>query len=809
MAGYSTENRYLYLKSPLGDDLLLAGFTGQESISELFRFELDLLAENSKTIAFDKLLGQKTGFGFEEGDDGKQKKRPFHGIVSRVVQLARGKEFTHYRMDVEPRVWLLTQTVRSRIFQHLSIPDILKKVLQGIDAAYEIQGTFHPREFCVQYQESDFAFASRLMEEEGIYYFFKFTEDGHTMVLANTSQSHPDVPEDSKLIFEEMEGGTRDESRISLWEKTQDLRSGKYTTWDHHFELPYKHLEAEQTVVDTVQAGKVTHKLKVGGNDKLEIFDYPGGYAARFDGVDKGGGDADSTLQKVFEDNKRTVGIRMQQVETPMLLVKGASNYRQMTPGYRFTLQRHFNADGQYVILSVDHEAVEGSFRAESSEGENHYGNSFKCLPFALPFRPARKTSRPFIHGCQTAVVSGPAGEEIFTDKYGRVKVQFHWDREGKGEADSSCWVRVATTWAGKQWGAISIPRVGHEVIVDFIEGDPDRPIIVGSVYNADLMPSYTLPEHKTRSGVKSRSSIGGGGFNEVRFEDKKDSEQIFIHGQKDLDVRVENDRREWIGNDRHLIVKRDRYEEVTRDCHIKAGRDQRQDIGRDSHEAIAGKAAYSVGGSYSMKVDGDVALQFGGKLSETVGSDISIKAGGKITLLAGAGLTIQGPGGHVTIDAAGVTIVGTMVKINSGGAPLSGAAGSLVSPLGPGTALIADNAVPGGASFKTQIAAMSVAELASLAAAAAPSHSPPSGDGNSEDNKKSEDKVKTAWVEITLENPDGTPAAGAAYRIVLPDDSVASGSLDEKGFARVDGIEPGQVKITFPELDKEAWEPK
>jgi type VI secretion system secreted protein VgrG len=787
-AGYSTDNRYLYLKSPLPDgDLLLAGFSGEESISELFSFQLDLLAENAKNIAFDKLLGQKVGFGIAEGD--RHDPRPFHGICTRVVQLSRDKEFTRYRMAIVPRVWLLTQTVRSRIFQKKAIPDILKKVFEGIDTAFQLQGTYAPRDYCVQYQESDFAFASRLMEEEGIFYFFKFTSDNHQMVIADNPQAHADVPGDSKLYYEELEGGLRAEERIDSWEKSQDLRSGKYTLWDHNFALPYQHLEAQQTVIDSVTAGKVTHKLKVAGNDALELFEWPGGYASRFDASDP---------QKIFDDNKRTVGIRMQQVETPMLSIRASGNYRQITPGYRFTLQRHFNADGQYVIVSAHHEAYEGSFRSQDG-AEDHYVNSFTCIPFALPYRPQRNTPRPFMHGCQTAMVTGPAGEEIYTDKFGRVKVLFRWDREGTSDETSSCWIRVATATAGKGWGSISLPRMGQEVIVDFIEGDPDRPIITGSVYNADQMPSYGLPGAKTRSGMKSLSSPGGGGFNEIRLEDSKDTEQIFINGQKDIDTNIGNDARETIGRDSHLTVGRDRIERIGRDDSVTIDRDNIHTIGRDIHENVGGKAAYNVGGSYSLAVNGDAGMKFSGSVAESVGNSFHLKAGANIVLDAGAGLTISGPGGHVTIDGSGVTIVGTMVKINSGGSKLSASSPSIVSPLKAAKALLADTSVPGAMSYKDQIASMTAAAAVVAAGANAPTH-----DDDSDENKK-----KTHWVEITLENPDGTPAAGAAYQIILPDGSVASGSLDEKGLARVDGIDPGQVQITFTEFDKEAWEPK
>ena len=540
---YNEGNRYLYLQTPLGDStLLLQSFTGAEGLSQLFDFQLELLAENATTINFDQLIGQRVSFGVV-GTEAALIARDFNGIVVEFSQGPRDRVFTAYRMRVVPDIWKLTQKFQSRIFQHITVPDILKQVLTGFDVSYQIQGDFEQREYCTQYRETDFDFLSRLMEEEGIYYFFKFTPGAHQLVLANTPPSHPDIPGDSKVIYETTAGGYRDEERITVWQKEQLWGSGKYTTWDHHFQLPHKHLPAEATSAKSVQVGKVSHKLNLARNEDLEVYDYPAAYAQRFDGIDKSGGDQSADLQKIFPDAKRTDDIRIEQQETPMLRIQVISNCRQMTAGHKFTLQRHFNGDGKYVVLRVSHSAAEADFRSNRSEkGESHYTNQFTCLPYELPFRPPMVTEKPVIAGPQTAVVVGPAGEEIFTDKYGRVKVQFHWDRAGKYDGDSSCWLRVGTLWAGKQWGSVFIPRIGHEVIVGFIEGDADRPIVIGSVYNADTVTPYELPANKTRGGVKTDSSMGSGGFNEIRFEDKKGSEQIFIHGQKDSDTRIEND---------------------------------------------------------------------------------------------------------------------------------------------------------------------------------------------------------------------------------------------------------------------------
>jgi type VI secretion system secreted protein VgrG len=371
---YTQENRAMEVTTPLGKDkLLLVGFTGQESVSRLFSFHLDMLAENNTDVAFDKLLGQKITIRLDLPDRGK---RHFNGICNRISQGERDEVFTSYRMEIVPQLWVLRKRAQSRIFQQMTVPDILKKVLDGLDVTYEIQGQFHPRDFCVQYRETDFNFASRLMEEEGIFYFFKHSDGSHKMVVANTTQSHTDLPGKSKITYEDVAGGTREDDRIYDWEKVQELRSGKYTLWDHCFELPHKHLEAEASILDSVQTGKVGHKLKVGGNDKLEIYDYPGEYAQRFDGIDRGGGDRAGDLQKIFQDNRRTTDLRIQEEAVPGLVIQGASNCRHFVSGYKFTLQEHFNADGQYVFTTVSHSARQsGDYR--SNGGDFHYSNSF------------------------------------------------------------------------------------------------------------------------------------------------------------------------------------------------------------------------------------------------------------------------------------------------------------------------------------------------------------------------------------------------------------------------------------------------
>jgi type VI secretion system secreted protein VgrG len=614
MATYLQADRPIAVFTPLPPDaLLLTGVHGEEGLSRPFHFQLDVVAEDPQKVAFDKLLGNRVTVRLKLADD---RERFWSGICSHVSEVGRDIVFTHYRLELVPQLWLLTRRAQSRIFQDVSVPDILKKVLSGVDVTFEIQGKFEPRDYCVQYRETDFNFASRLMEEEGIYYFFKHTRNSHTMVVANTPQSHPDLPLGSRIIFDETAKGREDDLRVVSWQKSQSLRSGKVTLWDHCFELPHKHLEAEEMIQDSVVAGKVTHKLKVGNNDQLELYDFPGEYAQRFDGVDRGGGDRPADVQKIFQDNGRTAKIRIQEeAAAGGLLISGSGVSRNFVSGHKFTLERHYHADGAYVLTGVTHGIAMGTadYRA-GQDGDFEYSNTFACIPSALPFRPPRVTPKPIVSGPQTAVVVGPPGEEIFPDKYGRVKVQFHWDREGKSDAESSCWLRVAQSIAGKRWGSIFIPRIGQEVLVAFEEGDPDRPIIVGSLFNARQMPPYTLPKHKTRTVLfKSNSTTSGGGHNEIRFEDDKGKEQIYIHGEKDVDIRIKDALREKVGGDRHLLVD--------------------------------------------------------GTQNEQVGKDWFQKTANKIVIESGMELTIKSSGGFIKIDPSGVTIVGTMVLINSGGA--------------------------------------------------------------------------------------------------------------------------------------------
>jgi type VI secretion system secreted protein VgrG len=543
------------------DTLLLVGFSGEEAISELFRYRLDLVAENPAQIPFENLLGCSITVELElpGGRRPRENKRFFNGICRRVSQGERDADFTRFHMDVVPQAWLLTKVTRSRVFQHLSVWEILDKLFNGLKTVVRKQGDLAPRDYCVQYRESDFAFASRLMAEEGISYYFKHEDGAHTLVLRNDSQYRDDLTP-SPVTYRTTGG---DGYCVRRWEKVQELRAGKVTFRDHTFEQPQANFEVTRTVLPEVVAGQVTHPLN-GLNTALELYDYPGQYAKRFDSINSHGAEQPAEIGKIYRDEERTARIRMEQETTAALAVQGEAESRQFVAGHTFALQtdrgsieEQAQADGVYLLTSVRHNFGQPPASTSQNGQTFSYRNSFSCTPAGLPYRPLRTVPKPVIAGTQTAVVVGPPGEELYVDKYGRVKVQFFWDREGKRDLDSSCWVRVAQVWAGQHWGAHFWPRIGQEVVVAFEEGDPDQPLIVGSVYNAQNLPPYELPKHQTQSGIKSRSTLKGTpqNFNEIRFEDKKGQEEIYVQAERNLNTVVKSCEGRAVGGSRETTI--------------------------------------------------------------------------------------------------------------------------------------------------------------------------------------------------------------------------------------------------------------
>lgn len=653
------ENKLLSIYTPLGKDvLLLAKLRGQEGLSEIFHFDIDLFSEKDK-IAFEDIVGKNVTITIFLADGSH---RYLNGLISRFSQEygvsmpGSGFRSSYYSATVVPWFWLLTRTSDSRIFQNLSVPDIVEQIFSEkgfTDYKLNLSGTYKPREYTVQYRESDCNFVSRLLEDVGICYFFSHEDGKHTMVLADSSGANEPCPMQESAKFR-LSGAKHlgHEDQIDSLKMVKEIQAGKYSLNDYNYEIPNNDLKVTS---DT------TYVL---GPGEREMYDYPGGYDKR------NMGDSLATL-------------RMEEEETRIITLSGASDCRAFASGYRFKLKNSFQDDWndkEYLLTRISHEVDQSAqyFTGASAAGdEGIYKNHFECIPHEVPFRPVRNTRKPVVDGVQTAVVVGPSGEEIYTDDYGRVKVQFHWDREGKLDENSSCWLRVGQSMAGNGWGALFLPRVGHEVIVEFIEGDPDRPIVTGQVYHGINRPPYKLPDEKTKSTFKSNSSPGGGGYNEIRFEDKKGQEQLFIHAEHNQDIRTENDLIEWVGNESHLIVEQDQLEKTVGDKHL------------------------TVSGDHNEKVDGTVSIEAGMDMQEKVGmkhaldagQEIHLKAGMKIILEAGTQISLKAGGSFIDIGPSGVTIQGAMVKINSGG---SAGSGSGSSPEAPRMPLEADTAMPG-----------------------------------------------------------------------------------------------------------------
>ena len=649
--------RSLGLTTPLAEDALrLVTFRGSEGLGRLFKYDLKMASDDGN-IGFDDVVGQTMTVRLDQGDGPP---RYLCGVVSRfVLDGSDGGEFC-YQATLRPWLWTLTQNRDSRIFQHRSVPDIVKQVFrdQGFaDFEERLSESYDPREYCVQYRESDFAFVSRLLEEEGIYYYFRHEESRHVLVLADHAGAHDAVPPGDEIPFvPRNDDSGRIKDHVFEWTMTQRVGPGRVALNDFDFTRPRADLESRRV------------SPRPHAHSDAEIYDYPGEYTAAAAG-------------------ERYARLRLEEQQHGAAVAEAATNARGLATGYSFQLTDYPREDQnrEYLVIAAEYEFRAGEYSSGTDADEDLYSCRFKVIPRETPFRSSRTTPIPIIAGPQTAIVVGQAGEEIWTDEYGRIKVQFHWDRVGVQDEASSAWIRVAQMWAGPGFGSVFLPRIGQEVIVEFLEGDPDRPIITGRVYNGDNMPPYPLPDDKSVSGIRSRSTPGGSpqNFNEIKLDDRKGEELFFVQAEKDREVLVKNDNSECVGGNEAITI----------------GKNQKLKVGAASMESVALGKALSVGGGYQISVGGVLnetvggakmeeigayrleavagykTTQVGEKLSVDAGDEIELKSGdssltmtkdGKIEI-AGTDVTLRTAAGEVHIDAGGIiTIKGAMVKINS-----------------------------------------------------------------------------------------------------------------------------------------------
>ncbi|MBT9299962.1 type VI secretion system Vgr family protein [Pseudomonas sp. TAE6080] len=626
---FNQASRLAKITSPLGPDVLLLNeMGGGEELGRLFYYDLQLNSLDAN-IDLNQLLGKPMSVGLQLADGGE---RHFHGIVARCSQNIDQGQFASYQVTLRPWLWLLSRTSDCRIFQNLSIPQIIKQVFRDLgfsDFEDALSRPYREWEYCVQYRETSFDFVSRLMEQEGIYYFFRHEQDRHVLVLADAYGAHSTVPGYTSVPYYPKDEQQRERDHMHNWHLAQQVQSGSLELNDYDFQRPSASIDVRSAMPRPHTAGD------------YPLYDYPGTYVKSEDG----------------EHYART---RIEALQTLHEQVEFSGNARGLGAGHLFSLTGFSRRDQnrEYLILIAHYHITQERLESGGGGASAQFDSSLTCIDAQQSFRPLANTHRPIVKGPQTALVVGPKGEEIWTDQYGRVKVHFYWDRHDQSNENSSCWIRVSQSWAGKNWGSMQIPRIGQEVIVSFLEGDPDRPIITGRVYNAEQTVPYDLPENATQSGMKSRSSKGGSpaNFNEIRMEDKKGLEQLYIHAERNQDIVVEVDESHSVGHDRNKSIGHD--ETVT------IGNNRLRIVKQEDILSVGQKKTDSISQSYVIEVGENLRLVCGESILELnasgqinlTGVQISFYASGDAELNTGGVLHLNNGGGPgATPDGQGI----------------------------------------------------------------------------------------------------------------------------------------------------------
>ncbi|WP_460046436.1 type VI secretion system tip protein TssI/VgrG [Pseudomonas sp. S2_H01] len=610
--------RLAQVSSPLGPDvLILKNMSGGDELGRLFEYELQLTSKD-ESIDLNQLLGKPVSLSLQLSAGS----RYFHGVVSRCSQNVDTGQFARYQVTLRPWLWLLTRTTDCKIFQHLTIPQIIKQVFRDLgfsDFEDALSRPYREWEYCVQYRESSFDFVSRLMEQEGIYYFFRHEKDRHVLVMADAYGAHHPAPGYDSVPFYPPDGQHRERDHISDWRLAQAVQPGSVELNDYDFQRPGARIDVRSAMRRPHTAGD------------YPLYDYPGTYVQSGDG----------------EHYART---RIEAIQSQHERVELSGNARGLGSGHLFSMSGFSRQDQnrEYLIVSTRYLIAQESLETGSASAGLQFESALGCIAAQQSFRPLPITPRPIVKGPQTAIVVGPSGEEIWTDQFGRVKVHFYWDRHDQSNENSSCWIRVSQAWAGKNWGSMQIPRIGQEVIVSFLEGDPDRPIITGRVYNAEQTVPYDLPANATQSGMKSRSSKGGtpANFNEIRMEDKKGAEQLYIHAERNQDIVVEVDESHSVGHDRNKSV----------------GHNETVTIGLDRLRAVLRNDTLHVGGAKSDSVSTGYLIEAGSQIRLVCGKSV-------LELNASGEINISGSSFKLYASGKGDIDTGGRLDLNSGGA--------------------------------------------------------------------------------------------------------------------------------------------
>lgn len=619
----ASEARFLFSMPGTSVEASVVHIWAREAISAHFEVQITL-ATLVEIDSFDEVIGQEALLTIINDDPATMDTdRYFHGIVRRFEHTGMNGQYLLYEAEIVPTFWQLNLRRNCRIFQEMQVQDIIRKILEegGMTSdryRFALKNSERMRGFCVQYRETDFDFVSRLLEEEGMFYFFEHSNDKHVMVITDDSIVHLHLSGKPSIAFNPGKGMVAEKESIQAFSFSQRLRPGAFTHTNFNFKKPSLDLTTKQSGTNP---------------QRFEIYDY-------------------STPYVEPERGNTFATARMEELVARQKQGHGHSSSCRLIPGYTFTLTDHdcTGLNDDYLIVDVIHSGEQPQALEEQASGKCSYGNQFTVIPSTVQFRPGISVEKPHVKGLQTAIVVGPKGEEIYTDEYGRIKVQFHWDRDGSRDEKSSCWLRISQPWSGQTWGMISIPRIGDEVLVDFIEGDPDRPIIVGSVNNAESPALYSLPANKTQSGIRTRSYPNGGrdNFHELRFEDKKGSEEIYLQSEKDWNILVKNDKSQNVGHDEALHVGNNRLKTVGVDQMVQVGANHTESIGANKSisvgsnktETVAINSAETVGLAKELTIGGLYQVSVGGAMNETIIGAKAEEVGVTKAVLVGAHMT-------------------------------------------------------------------------------------------------------------------------------------------------------------------------
>jgi type VI secretion system secreted protein VgrG len=629
-------NRPMRLRTPLGADaLLVTQLSGVEALGQLFEYDLTLVSERAD-LNPDEILAQSITVEIALPED---RTRFVNGYVTEFSQVGYGERYHEYRATIRPWLWFLTRMADCRVFQDQSIPEIFESVIRRHGFTdYELRlkdaGAYDKWEYCVQYRETDFNFLSRLLEQEGLYYFFEHQDGMHRLVLVDDSSGHRTEDGYAQVPYypPTANDAQRERDHLREWSISRTLTSGAYATTDYDEDDPRRSLKVRT----------LDKRSKTRGD--YEVFDYPLEFQSG----------SSTELDRIAKT-------RLAELQVPHAVARGSGDAGGLLTGRKFQLEKYPRdaLNIEYLITSSQLSVTSDSLQSSGGGAATELSVALQAIDATVEFRPARVTPKPIVQGAQTAVVVGKAGEEIWTDWLGRVMVQFHWDRHGRKDETSSCWVRVAQVWAGEQWGAMHIPRIGQEVIVSFLEGDPDQPIITGRVYNGTHKPPYDLPANQTQSGIKSRSSKGGTAenFNEIRFEDKKGEEELYFHAEKDLTTEVENDQAIEVGHDESVEIKNDRKATVGNNETVKIGKDQATEIGSNETRKVGKDRKTDIGQNESTAVGKDRQRTVGQNESIKVGKRFILEVGDEITIRTGSSQLVMKKDGTILLKGVKITI--------------------------------------------------------------------------------------------------------------------------------------------------------